>query len=330
MVRRRRRQQGQQRRPDQEVREALRLVGQREGPQPPPRPEQGLRAGDRRDLLLRQQRRHAPPRRARTTSPRSSPSPGTDWVVGWATYFDDNGDEWDYPRKKTERGRSTGSCTTPSRRSPASGGPRRSRRSARSRRSTSGASTTSTGCACTSSAGYRPKVVRRCLGEFRLQPQQQDGVQAGELRPGLQGHPRGIQQVPHAREQIRHWHRERKKEQGDDKVMKAWQALKWEGAEGRPSQGARSRQAPVHRLDAWRVMYCAPCADGEPTPWALSPTVSVVVPVYNTERYVADTIDSHPQADVHRLRADRHRRRLQGPLPRDPARAGREGFAHPS
>ena len=156
MVRRRRRLQGQQRRPDQEVREALRLVGQREGPQPPPRPQQGLREGHRRDLLLRQLRRPAPPRRPPL---RREEVPGARHRLGrrLGDVLRGQRRRVGIQRQEDRAARSTGSCTTPSRRSPASGAPRPTRRPARSPRSSSGASTTSTGCACTSS----PATARR-------------------------------------------------------------------------------------------------------------------------------------------------------------------------
>ena len=57
--------------------------------------------------------------------------------------------------------------------------------------------------------------------------------------------------------EIKHWHRERKKEQGQAKVMKAWQALRWEGPKAARAKAIDAVKHQVTSLDAWRVMYCA-------------------------------------------------------------------------
>ena len=105
-------------------------------------------------------------------------------------------------------------------------------------------------------AGYRPTIVKRCLGEFRLQPNSKTVSKPENYAPDFKGIHEEYSKylTPHERKL---WRREAKKEQGELKVMKAWQALK---GEGKKAGRAKALEAVKHQftsLDAWRVMYCA-------------------------------------------------------------------------
>jgi hypothetical protein len=229
-------------------------VDQRKGPQPPPRAEQGLREGDRRDLLLRQLRRPAPPRRAALRR-KEVPGAGTDWVVGWATYFEDSGEEWEYSVKKTER-EIDWFLHNPVPQISSFWRTEAFKKAGPFTEKYLWGFDYEYWMRLYFVAGYRPKVVKRCLGEFRLQPNSKTVSKPENYAPDFKGIHEGVQQVPHA---------------AAGQALEAGAEEGAGGAEGHESlagpevgrpKAARGKalEAVKHQmtsLDAWRVMYCA-------------------------------------------------------------------------
>jgi glycosyltransferase involved in cell wall biosynthesis len=181
--------------------------------------------------------------------------PGTDWVVGWATYFEDSGDEWEYSVKKTQRPIDW-FLHNPI--------PQISSFWRTEAYKKAGPFTEKFLWGFDYEywmrlyfvAGYRPTVVKRCLGEFRLQPNSKTVSKPENYAPDFKGIHEEYSKYLTAHER-KLWRREAKKEQGEVKVMKAWQALK---GEGKKAGRAKALEAVKHQftsLDAWRVMYCA-------------------------------------------------------------------------
>jgi glycosyltransferase involved in cell wall biosynthesis len=124
--------------------------------------------------------------------------PNTDWVVGWATYFEDSGDEWEYSVKKTQRPIDW-FLHNPVPQISSFWRTEAYKKAGPFHREVP--------------LGLRLRVLDAPVFRRRLSPdrrqalprrvpppaQQQDGFEAGKLRPRLQGDSRGVQQVSHPR-----------------------------------------------------------------------------------------------------------------------------------
>jgi glycosyltransferase involved in cell wall biosynthesis len=181
--------------------------------------------------------------------------PNTDWVVGWATYFQDNGEEWEYIVKPTNRPIDY-FLHNPI--------PQISSFWRTEAYKKAGPFTEKFLWGFDYEywmrlyfvAGYRPRVVRRCLGEFRLQPNSKSVSKPENYAPDFEGIHNEYSKYLSPQE-IRQWHRERKKKQGQAKITKAWQTLKTRDKKAGRAMALEAVKHQFTNLDAWRVMYCA-------------------------------------------------------------------------
>ena len=94
-------------------------------------------------------------------------------------------------------------------------------------------------------AGYRPKVVKRCLGEFRLQPNSKTVSKPENYAPDFKGIHEEYSKYLTPR-QIKHWKQALQEGTGRAEGDEGLASPQVGRPQGRPGEGDRSRQAPVH------------------------------------------------------------------------------------
>ena len=179
----------------------------------------------------------------------------TDWVVGWAKYFQDDGDEWYYVPKPTER---------PIDWIVSNPVPQIASFWRTNVREKVGLFNEAVHWSFDYEywlrmyfkAGVRPKIVRRCMGGFRLQPNSktvsrpqnfalENEALLKEFVPML---------PPEQRARLRHEQQKKKVRAVQDK---AWFALKMGDAKTARKHALDAIAERFTSLDAWKVAYCA-------------------------------------------------------------------------
>lgn len=181
--------------------------------------------------------------------------PGTDWVIGWAKYFQDEGDEWYYPPKPTER---------PIDWIVSNPVPQIASFWRTAARGKVGLFNEKVHWSFDYEywlrmyfkAGYRPKIVRRCLGGFRLQPNSKTVSKpqnfAIENQTLLQEF---VPMLPPG--QRRGLKREVAKKKNRQLRDQAWMALKAGDRQQARRHAVTALRHRIGSLDAWKTAYYA-------------------------------------------------------------------------
>ena len=180
---------------------------------------------------------------------------GVDWVVGWAKYFDDNGDEWYYPPKEVRR---------PVDWLAANPVPQIASFWRTSVRDKVGDFTEKYlwsfdyeyWLRMYFKGGYRPRIARRCMGGFRLQPNSKTCSKPENYIPDNKGllEEYGEFLTPVQRAHVK---RELKRKANRQLQTRAWIAIK----QGDPQEARKHAMAAVSdlptSLEAWKTAYFA-------------------------------------------------------------------------
>lgn len=181
--------------------------------------------------------------------------PEVQWIVGWAKYFEDNGDEWYYPPKATEKPIDW-LISNPV--------PQIASFWRTSVRDKVGDFTEKYlwsfdyeyWLRMYFKGGYRPKVVRRCMGGFRLQPNSKTVSKPQNYGPDNDGLLKEYGPYLPADQKAR-----LKKEIAKKKNRlirdKAWMALKMGSPKDAKKHALEAIAQRFSSVDAWKTAYCA-------------------------------------------------------------------------
>jgi len=179
--------------------------------------------------------------------------PGVDWVVGWATYFTDEGEEWPYGVKQCTRD------TDWFRHNPI---PQISSFWRTEAFKKVGGFTEKYLWAFDYEywvrlwfkGGYRPKVVRRCLGNFRLQPQSKTCSKPENYVPDFAG--LRAEYASYITPSQRRWVEKWKSHKDMQKTRNAvWNALKSNDRKTARRLAIQAVRENSMSINNWRLMY---------------------------------------------------------------------------
>lgn len=181
--------------------------------------------------------------------------PNTHWVVGWAKYFEDNGDEWYYPPKAVEKPIDW-IISNPV--------PQIASFWRTNVRDKVGDFSEEYLWSFDYEywqrmyfkGGYRPKMVRRCMGGFRLQPNSKTVSKPQNYGPDNEKLTKlyGAMLPPDQKARLK---REQQKKQNRLIRDKMWMALKMGDQKTAKKKAMEAIQHRFHSLDAWKAAYCA-------------------------------------------------------------------------
>ncbi|MDB5294887.1 MAG: hypothetical protein JWO31_870 [Phycisphaerales bacterium] len=181
--------------------------------------------------------------------------PKTDWVVGWATYFQDNGEEWYYGLKRFDRNVDW-FISNPIPQISSFWRTEAFKKAGPFTEKYLWAFDYEYWMRLWFVAGYRPTEVRRCLGYFRLQPQSKTVSKPENYAPDFAGLRAEYEKylTPAERKVAA---RGQKRKAHDEKVVKAWQALKLEGPAAARAKAWDAVKHSMLSADAWKAMYAS-------------------------------------------------------------------------